>query len=98
MAEVEDVIAGRARPDEQFTINTVQLPDEPGDYKPGQVRAVRDRLNVSQAVFAHMVGASPALVRAWEQGARVPSPMARRLLDTISRDPRPWRNMVRRAG
>ena len=98
MAELDDVISGRVRPEERLTVRTVQLPDEPADYGPRQVRAVREALNVSQMVFASMIGASPALVRAWEQGARAPSPMARRLLDTIRRDPRPWRAMVRRAG
>jgi DNA-binding transcriptional regulator YiaG len=98
MAEVDDVISGRVRPEERLTIRTVELPDDPADYGPREVRAVREGLNVSQMVFAHLIGASPALVRAWEQGGRVPSPMARRLLDSIRRDPRPWRAMVRRAG
>jgi putative transcriptional regulator len=98
MADLDDVISGRVRPEERLTLRTVQLPDDPADYRPRDVRAVREELNVSQMVFAHLVGASPALVRAWEQGGRVPSPMARRLLDTIRRDPRPWRAMVRRAG
>ena len=97
-AEMEDVMAGRVRPEERLTVRTVQLPDKPTDYGPRDVRALREGLNVSQMVFARMVGASAALVRAWEQGSRVPSPMARRLLDTIRRDPRPWRAMVRRAG
>jgi putative transcriptional regulator len=98
MADLDDVISGRVRPEERLTLRTVQLPDDPADYRPRDVRAVREELNVSQMVFAHLVGASPALVRAWEQGGRVPSPMARRLLDSIRRDPRPWRAMVRRAG
>jgi putative transcriptional regulator len=98
MAEVEDVTAGRVGYDEQFTVRTVEMPDEAALYGPSDVRAVRESLHVSQALFARMVGASPALVRAWEMGSRVPSPMARRLLDTIRRDPAPWRNMVRRAG
>jgi putative transcriptional regulator len=98
MAEMEDVMAGRVRPEERLTVRTVELPDDPADYRPRDVRAVREALNVSQMVFALLIGASPALVRAWEQGARTPSPMARRLLDTIRRDPRPWRAMVRRAG
>ena len=98
MAEMEDVMAGRVRPEERLTVRTVELPDDPADYGPQDVRAVREGLNVSQMVFAHLIGASAALVRAWERGARVPSPMARRLLDAIRRDPRPWRAMVRRAG
>ena len=55
-------------------IDEVPIPD----IGPRDVRALREGLNVSQMVFARMVGASAGLVRAWEQGARVPSPMARR--------------------
>ena len=56
------------------------------------------RRDARVVALAHLIGASPALVRAWEQGGRVPSPMARRLLDAIRREGRPWRAMVRRAG
>ena len=39
MAEMEDVISGRVRPEERLTVHTVQLPDEPTDYGPRDVRA-----------------------------------------------------------
>ena len=97
MAEVEQVIGGDARAAEQLTVRRVRLPDGPADFSPHEVRRLREDLNVSQTVFARLIGASPALVRAWEQGARRPSPMARRLLETISHDPAPWRRMLRPA-
>ena len=70
MADLDDVIAGRVRPEERLTVRTAELPDDLADYGPRDVRAVREELNVSQMVFAHLIGASAALVRAWEQGAR----------------------------
>lgn len=39
------------------------------------------------AVFARLVGVTPAQVEHWEQGRRTPAPMASRLLDRISADP-----------
>jgi DNA-binding transcriptional regulator YiaG len=80
-----------------FTVRTVELPDEPAIYDAAAVRATRDRLGVSQAIFAHLLGVSPVLVRAWEQAQRVPAPWARRLLDEMNRDPRHWRGMLRKA-
>ena len=72
------------------TLRTVELPDDPGEYDAAAVRATREALRVSQAVFARMMGVSTILVRSWENGARVPSRMARRLLDEIHRDPARW--------
>ena len=47
---------------------------------PDDVRKTRKELGVSQPVFADFLGTSPSTVRSWEQGQKVPSPMARRLL------------------
>jgi DNA-binding transcriptional regulator YiaG len=81
----------------RFTVRTVELPDDPREYAPDAVRATRGKIGVSQAIFAHLMGVSPMLVRAWEQGQRVPAKWARRLLDEVNRDPRHWRGMFRKA-
>lgn len=81
----------------RFTVRTVELPDDPRQYGPDAVRATRGRIGVSQAIFAHLMGVSPMLVRAWEQGQRVPAKWARRLLDEVNRDPRHWRGLFRKA-
>ena len=81
----------------RFTVRTVELPDEPASYDAAAVRATRDKIAVSQTVFAHLLGVSPMLVRAWEQGQRSPALWARRLLDEVNRDPRHWRAMLRKA-
>jgi len=59
----------------------------PPDYGEHDIQRVRERLGVSQAVFANLLGASTATVRAWERGARQPSDMARRLLELAERQP-----------
>jgi putative transcriptional regulator len=81
----------------RFTVRTVELPDEPAAYSAAAVRVTRDKLAVSQAVFAQLIGVSAMLVRAWEQGQRVPALWARRLLDEVNRDPPHWRGMLRKA-
>ena len=50
---------------------------------------------VSQPVFASLLGVSAVLEKAWEQGRRVPSPMACRLLDEMNHDPKRWSGMLR---
>jgi DNA-binding XRE family transcriptional regulator len=62
----------------------------PGKHSPAAVRKLRLSLGISQPVFAELIGVSGILVQSWERGVRKPSPLARRLLDTISRDPGGW--------
>jgi DNA-binding transcriptional regulator YiaG len=79
----------------RFTVRTVKLPDDPKPYDAAAVKATRDLLGASQALFARLIGVSAALVRAWEQGTRPPAPVARRLLDEINREPSRWRAMLK---
>ena len=48
------------------------------------VRAIRERLGMSQAMFASRHGFSVARVRDWEQGRRVPDPGVRAFLKVIA--------------
>lgn len=73
----------------QITVRRVDVP-QPGRYTPIAVRRLRQTLGVSQPLFALLMGVSTVLVQSWEQGQRTPSPMARRLLDEIRRDPQRW--------
>jgi len=51
------------------------------------VRAIRDRLGLSQPEFASRFGLALATVRDWEQGRRQPEQAARTLLLVIDRTP-----------
>ena len=51
------------------------------------VKAIRGRLGLSQAVFASRFGFSAAAVRDWEQGRRRPEASARVLLTVIDKAP-----------
>ena len=51
------------------------------------VRALRNRLGLTQQAFSAQFGFSLAAVRHWEQGLRVPEASARILLTLIDRDP-----------
>jgi putative transcriptional regulator len=81
----------------RMTVRKVEMPDDPKPYTAAAVRATRARLNVSQAVFARLVGVSTVLAQSWEQGTRKPSKLARRLLDEINENPDRWRRKLRAA-
>ncbi|MGH7532253.1 MAG: NadS family protein [Gemmatimonadales bacterium] len=57
-------------------------------FKPADVRAIRARLDMSQAELALMIGVSVATLRNWEQGRRTPDGPARALLRVAARDPK----------
>src|SRR6476661_3950079 len=85
LAEVRAAVLS-GDPHHGMTVREVEIPD-PGEYGPAAVKALRATMGVSVAVFARLVGVTPAQVEHWEQGRRVPAPMARRLLDRIAADP-----------
>jgi putative transcriptional regulator len=60
------------------------LPPAP-DYEATQIKALRERLQLSQVVMADLLGASPSTVRKWEAGDKCPSGPSRRLLDILER-------------
>ena len=70
----------------KLTIREVQIPD-PSQYQPADVKALRSSMQVSQRLFASLVGVSPELVAHWEYGIRQPAPVARRLMDKIRENP-----------
>ena len=51
------------------------------------VAAIRERINLSQARFAALLGVSVRTLQDWEQGRRAPSGAARTLLLIAHRNP-----------
>ncbi|HVX85548.1 MAG TPA: transcriptional regulator [Phycisphaerae bacterium] len=97
IAGLQEILDARAsgRPlRETFTVHTVEV-QEPGHYDAAAIRQTRAKLNVSQAVFAKIVGVSNILAQSWEQGKRFPDGPSRRVLDEINRDPKHWGGMIR---
>lgn len=59
----------------------------PPPYDASRIRAVRERMDVSQSVFAQALNVSPETVRAWEQGKRTPEGPTLRLLEVAEHQP-----------
>ena len=68
-------------------LRTTVLPAAPRLMGADDVRALREHLNASQAVFAHLLNVSTKLVQAWESSRRRPAGAALRLLEIAERDP-----------
>jgi putative transcriptional regulator len=58
------------------------------EFRPDDVRAIRTKLDKSQAEFALMIGVSVATLQSWEQGRRQPEGPARALLRVAARSPK----------
>ena len=57
----------------------------PKDYNSKNVSALRKKLNVSQAVFAHLLNVKPTTVQKWERGVNCPSGSSSRLLEIFEK-------------
>jgi putative transcriptional regulator len=62
------------------------------------VRTIRDRLDLSQPVFASALNVSAETVKAWEQGKKRPSGPAARLLQIVELHPSVLNNTLRPVG
>ncbi len=57
----------------------------PPPLKPQQIKKLRQRLGVSQPIFARYLNTSESTIEKWETGAKRPSGMALRLLAVVEK-------------
>jgi len=72
---MDDIANGKKRASRKFN-----FPDP-------EVKAIRERLGISQDKFAMILGVSKRTVENWEQGRRHPTGAARSLLKRVDADP-----------
>jgi putative transcriptional regulator len=94
MKELDEALASGEPLEKRFTVRTVERLPEPSVYDAAKVRATRQRVGASQAVFAKLVGVSRIQAQSWERGVRTPSKLACRLLDEINRNVGHWRGLI----
>jgi putative transcriptional regulator len=58
------------------------------EFKPADIKSIRDKLGMSQSEFAMMIGVSISTLQNWEQGRRKPEGPARALLKIVSKNPK----------
>lgn len=82
LTEVKDHLEGK------ITLRTETLPrPEPLHISADEVKAIRARLNLSQAVFAQRLHTSVKTYQGWEQGKSTPNPQATLLLRLVEQSP-----------
>jgi putative transcriptional regulator len=90
LREVRAIQGGESEPAHRVRrVVTVQDAEvkPPRHYKGAGIQKIRERMGLSQAVFARVLNASPDTVKAWEQGKREPDGMALALLEVADTHP-----------
>lgn len=75
---------------------TIEIPDLPPEFDKSQVKKIRENLNVSQPIFAKILGVSDDTVKAWERGANKPSGSSARLIQIAQQDPLMFKKIMQK--
>jgi len=92
--EATEILRSEGLESKQLTVRTYKERPAPRAYRPGDVKRVRELVGVSQAVLAGFLGVNVNTVRSWEQGKRLPQPIACRFLSEIEADLVYWRQRI----
>jgi putative transcriptional regulator len=87
---LEQAIAWTKGENDRVRVTLVDVPDV-------DVRAVRQKMGLSQAQFATKFGLRPATLRNWEQGRSHPDAPTRVLLAVIAKHPEAVEDVLRKA-
>ena len=71
----------------KLDLRVTELPPPPYMLSAKQIIQIRERMRVSQAVFAHLLNVSLSTVQAWEQGRRQPNHASLKLLHIAKERP-----------
>jgi putative transcriptional regulator len=84
-----EAFAAHMQGKQKLTLRTNQLsfPSPIKPLGPKDITALRQKLNVSQAVFAGLLNVPKVTAISWEKGRRRPTGAALRLLDLIRKKP-----------
>jgi len=55
-------------------------------YQAKQIKEIRNKLRLTQAIFAKVLGVSIKTVEAWEAGKNIPNGPAQRILGLLNKD------------
>lgn len=73
---------------------TLEIPDAPPEFNKSEIKEVREELNVSQPIFAKILGVSDGTVKAWESGANTPQGSSARLIQIAKHNPQKFIEML----
>ena len=79
----------------RYTVAEAEVTPPP-HYRAGQIREIRDQMELSQPIFAAALNVSADTIRAWEQGKREPDGPTLRLLEVAEQHPEVFLNKLRK--
>lgn len=98
----QELIAGikesidHTRGTKKLRSTALSIPEAAKPWSKEQIVRLRKRgFGVSQPVFASLLSVNVSTVRAWEQGQKIPSSAARRLLEVAEFDPGVFQRLAR---
>lgn len=93
---MESLTAMKEHLEGKRTLRTETLSrSEPLHISADEVKAIRARLNLSQAVFAQRLRTSIKTYQGWEQGKSTPNPQATILLRLVEQSPQVFEQIAR---
>jgi putative transcriptional regulator len=96
--EATEILRSEGIESKQLTVRTYKEKPAPPAYRPGDIKRIRELVGVSQAVLAGFLGVNVNTVRSWEQGKRLPQPIACRFLSEIEANLAYWRQRIGHEG
>lgn len=63
----------------------IKIPEPPTQYKPKDIKKIRETNNYSQDIFAQILNVNIKTIQSWESGQRHPRHTALRLLEIIDK-------------
>jgi DNA-binding transcriptional regulator YiaG len=79
--------AARFERGEKIDLRVAKLPAPPKPMTAKEIINLRKRFAMSQPVFARYLNVTPSTVKSWEQGIRLPSRAALKLLHIVKHEP-----------
>ena len=80
LKSIDNLEAGLSSPSLGIDIPKIQVTTD-------QIKSIREKMNISQTVFAKILNVSPSSIRQWEQGKRTPSGSTKVLLELLETSP-----------
>lgn len=97
---LDDLIRGRSAKEwplpRKITLRTTVLKrQKPIVMTPEEIKSIREKLRLSQAVFAHKLRTSIRTYQGWEQGKTKPNSQAVLLLKMVEKSPKIFEKIAR---
>lgn len=71
----------------ELELRTINFLEPPPEWSPKEIKKLREKFGMSQAVFAQLLNVFPKILQSWEQGERKPSRAVLRLLQIMDARP-----------